>query len=321
MRVSAVNNIDPMKTHEGEEEISLDDLVISSSPHITSQESIPKIMYSVVISLLPASIGAVYFFGLRALVLIIVTIGVALATEAIFQMARKKEITIWDGSALVTGLLLALNLPSALPFWMAAVGAIVAITIGKQVFGGLGQNPFNPALIGRVFLFITFPRQMTTWVIDGKTMATPLGAMKFEGQMTPYSDLFWGKIGGSLGETSVLLLLIGAAYLIYKGYIDWRIPLGLLGTVALLTIILGHDPLFHLMSGGLVLAAFFMATDMVTTPVTQLGKWLFSIGAGIIVVVIRLYGGYAEGISFAILLMNAITPLLDRYTRPRVFGT
>ncbi len=321
MRVTTANNIDSIKNHEGEEEISLDDLVISSSPHITSEESIPKIMYSVVVSLLPASIGAVYFFGLRALALIVVTIGVALATEAIFQIARKKEITIWDGSALVTGLLLALNLPSALPFWMAAVGAIVAITIGKQVFGGLGQNPFNPALVGRVFLFITFPRHMTTWIIDGMTMATPLGAMKFEGQMTPYSDLFWGNVGGSLGETSVFLLLIGATYLIYKGYIDWRIPLGLLGTVALLTMTLGHDPLFHLMSGGLVLAAFFMATDMVTTPVTQLGKWLFSIGAGIIVVVIRLYGGYAEGISFAILLMNAITPLLDRYTRPRVFGT
>lgn len=319
--MSAANLKDSVGVGEEKEGAILDELVISSSPHITSEESIPRIMYSVVIALVPAMVGAIYFFGVRALALILVSGGAALATETIFQAARKKEITVWDGSALVTGLLLALNLPPTLPLWMAAVGAIVAIALGKQVFGGLGHNPFNPALIGRVFLFITFPVQMTTWVLDGKTMATPLGLMKFEGRLTPYADLFIGKVGGSIGETSVLLLLIGATYLLYKRYIDWRIPVGFLGTVAILTGVLGQNPLFHLMAGGLVLGAFFMATDMVTSPVTRLGRWIFGIGAGIIVVVIRLYGGYPEGVSFAILLMNAITPLLDKYTRPRVFGT
>jgi electron transport complex protein RnfD len=306
-------------------------LIVSSSPHIRSEDSIQRIMMNVIISLLPATAASVYFFGFRSLMIVLVSVAAALITEAAVQRLRKKPVTINDGSAAVTGLLLALTLPPAIPLWMAAVGSVVAIGIGKQVYGGLGSNPFNPALVGRAFLVISFPIHMTTWVgpkdglstptlLDGVSTATPLNLMKMEGIRTGYMDLLIGNVSGSFGETSALLLLIGGLYLLIKGIIDWRIPVFYLGTVAVLTMVLGSDPIFHLLAGGLMLGAFFMATDMVTTPITRLGKAIFGVGAGILVVLIRLYGGYPEGVLFSILLMNIATPIINRYTRPRIYG-
>jgi electron transport complex protein RnfD len=295
-------------------------LVISPSPHVTSPVTVKSMMYGVVLSLIPAIIAGVWVFGSSALILIVVTTVAAMVFEAAWLKLRGKTITIDDGSAIITGLLLALNLPPSFPLWMAVIGAFIAIIIGKQIYGGLGRNPFNPALVGRVFLVIAFPVHMTTWILDGVTTATPLGLAKFEGIFTSYSDLFFGCIGGCIGETSALAILIGGLYLIYKQYIDWRIPVGYIGTVAVLSAVFGQDPLFHVLSGGLLLGAFFMATDLVTTPITKRGKWIFAIGAGVIVVIIRLFGGYPEGVSFSILIMNAVTPLINRYTRPRKFG-
>jgi len=297
-------------------------LVVSSSPHIRSEETVSSIMYNVIIALLPATAASVYFFGFRALSIVIVSILAAVATEAAIQKIRKKPVTISDGSAVITGLLLALTISPAMPLWMTAVGAVVAIGIGKQVYGGLGHNPFNPALVGRAFLVITFPVHMTTWInpFDGVTTATPLSLMKMQGVKTGYMDLLIGNVGGSLGETSALLLLIGGLYLLYKGIIKWYIPVSYLGTVAVFTLILGSDPIFHLLAGGLMLGAFYMATDMVTTPVTKLGQLIFGAGAGIIVVLIRLYGGYPGGVLFSILLMNIFTPIIDRYTCPKIYG-
>jgi electron transport complex protein RnfD len=297
-------------------------LVVSSSPHIRSEETVQRIMLDVIIALLPAAAASVYFFGMGTLAIMLTGILAAVATEAAIQKIRNKPVTINDGSAVITGLLLALTLPPALPLWMVAAGAVVAIGIGKQVYGGLGCNPFNPALVGRAFLIVSFPVHMTTWIspLDGVTSATPLGMMKMEGIKTGYMELFLGNVGGSLGETSALLLVLGGAYLIYRGVIDWRIPVSYLGTVAALTMILGHDPLFHVLAGGLMLGAFFMATDMVTTPLTKLGRIIFGIGAGVLVVIIRLYGGYPEGVLFSILLMNIFTPIIDKFIRPRVYG-
>lgn len=297
-------------------------LVVSSSPHIRSEETVQRIMLDVIIALLPAAAASVYFFGMGTLAIMLTSIFAAVAAEAAIQKIRNKPVTINDGSAVITGLLLALTLPPAIPLWMAAVGAVVAIGIGKQVYGGLGCNPFNPALVGRAFMIISFPVHMTTWIspLDGVTSATPLGMMKMEGIKTGYMELFLGNVGGSLGETSALLLILGGVYLIYRGVIDWRIPVSFLGTVAVLTMVLGHDPLFHLLAGGLMLGAFFMATDMVTTPLTRLGRIIFGIGAGVLVVIIRLYGGYPEGVLFSILLMNIFTPIIDKFIRPRVYG-
>ncbi|HHY14177.1 MAG TPA: RnfABCDGE type electron transport complex subunit D [Thermoanaerobacterales bacterium] len=297
-------------------------LVVSSSPHINDADTIEKIMGGVVIALAPATLAGIYIFGFHAFAVIIVSVLSAVLTEWIFQKLRNKPVTINDGSAIVTGLLLALSLPPELPLWMAAVGSGVAIGLGKQVYGGLGHNPFNPALVGRAFLVASFPAAMTTWInpIDGLTGATPLGMLKLEGISLDYMSLLIGKIGGCIGETSVIAILIGALYLFYKDYIDWRIPVSYLATVAILTSVFGADPIFHLLSGGLMLGAFFMATDMVTSPITPKGKLIFGIGAGIVVVVIRLWGGLPEGVSYSILMMNGITPLINRFTRPRIFG-
>ena len=297
-------------------------LIIASSPHLHSGESVEKIMYSVAAALLLPTAGSIYFFGFRALSILIVATLAAVLTEAVFQKLRNKPITVSDGSALVTGMLLALNLPPGLPLWMAAVGSIVAISLGKQIFGGLGTNPFNPALIGRVFLLLTFTAPMTSWInpVDGTTGATPLALMKMEGIATDYTRLFLGNIGGSMGETSALLIIIGSLYLLYKGYIDILIPGTYLGSVAVLALILGQDPIFHLLTGGLMLGALFMATDMVTTPITKTGKIIFGLGAGFFTILIRLYGGYPEGVSFSILLMNAFTPIINRYTAPKIYG-
>ncbi len=296
-----------------------DELVVSSSPHVRDKETVLGIMWKVVLALIPATIWATYFFGLRSLSIVAVSILVCVLSEYAFQKIRGIKITISDGSAVLTGLLLALTLPPAVPLWVVAVGALVSITFGKQVFGGLGSNPFNPALVGRAFITAAYPVIMTTWTIDGQTMATPL-AQYADGITTDYWRLFLGTIPGSLGETSALFLLVGAAYLIYSGILNWRIPVGMIATVLIFTGIIGHDPLFHLLAGSMILGAFYMATDMVTTPVTPLGRWIFGIGAGILVVLIRVWGGYEEGVMYAILLMNMTVPLVDRYTRPKSLG-
>ncbi|SHM74323.1 RnfABCDGE type electron transport complex subunit D [Halanaerobium congolense] len=296
------------------------ELIVTSSPHVRSQDSVKKIMWSVVIALLPAVFAAVYFFKARALSVILAAVVGAVLTEYIFQKIRNKKNTIKDGSAVVTGLLLALTLPPSIPLWTAFFGSIVAIGLGKQVFGGIGQNPFNPALVGRAFLTASYPVLMTTWTVDGVSSATPLSQMKMEGIATDTWNLFVGQIGGSLGETSAIALLLGFSYLLYKGYVNWRIPLAMVGTVFLGTFAFGSDPIFHLFAGGLMLGALFMATDMVSSPTTKLGRWIFGLGAGLLVVIIRLWGGYPEGVMYSILLMNTAVPLINRYTRPRSLG-
>ncbi|MGI6485314.1 MAG: RnfABCDGE type electron transport complex subunit D [Tepidanaerobacteraceae bacterium] len=317
-----------------------DRLITTSSPHIHSGESVKNIMLNVVAALMLPLIGGIYFFGFRIISVAIVSVIAAVLTETVFQKLRTRPVTVMDYSAVVTGILLALNLPPGIPLWMAAVGAVVAISLGKQIYGGLGMNPFNPALIGRVFLMISFPVQMTTWINPGvcRTMpilkgvtgatplpdsiscATPLQIMKMQGIATDYMKLFLGNIGGSIGETSAVLIIVGGLYLLFKGYIDWRVPATYLGTVAVLSLIFGGDPIFNLLSGGLMLGAFFMATDMVTSPVSRTGKIIFGIGAGFFTVLIRFFGGYPEGVSFSILLMNAFTPIINRYTVPRIYG-
>lgn len=330
--------------------------VLSTSPHAHSGASVPRIMLDVLIALLPATGVAVYAFGWHAVRLIGLCVAVCMAGEWAARRLMGRDAGIGDLSAAVTGLLLALNLPSGLPSWMAATGSLFAIIIAKQVFGGLGYNVFNPALIGRVMLLISFPVQMTTWsvphrlaeslapavnhtggIADGITMATPLGWVKTAltaGQAAPLAfsgatawDFFLGLKPGCIGETSGLALLLGGLYLLWRRCIYWQVPVAYIGTVLIFSTILWRvnpavhmNPLFHLLSGGLLLGAFFMATDMVTSPVTRKGMLVFGVGCGILTMLIRARGGYPEGVSFAILLMNALTPLINRYTRPRTFG-
>ncbi len=296
-------------------------LTISANPHIKDTDTVNKIMWYVVISLLPAAIAGIYLFKTNVIIIIILSIISAVLTELIIQKLRKKPITIKDGSAFLTGLLLALTLSPSVPWWIPILGSIFAITIGKHIFGGLGHNIFNPALVGRAFLVASWPLVMATWILpDGTTGATPLGLLKLEGIGTKYLDLFLGNIGGSIGETSAIALLIGAAFLFYKKIIDWRIPTSYIGTVFILSFILKQDPIFHILAGGLMIGAFFMATDYVTSPITKKGKIIFGIGLGILTVIIRLYSGLAEGVMYSILLMNSLTPLIDRFTRLKPFG-
>lgn len=299
-------------------------LVVTSSPHIRDADTIPRIMHTVNLTLLPVALMAVYFFGIRAFLIIMTCVLTSVLTEYIWQKARGKKVTITDGSAILTGLLLALTLPPRLPLWMAMIGAIVAISLGKQVFGGLGHNPFNPALIGRAFLTIAFSVEMTSWhlpgAVDTVAAATPLAALKMNGIASDYWSLFIGNVSGSLGETSALVIILGGLYLIYKGYVDYRIPVAYFGTVAALSVIFGQDPIWHLLAGGLMLGGFYMLTDMVTSPITKKGRWIFGIGAGIIVVLNRLFGGYPEGVLYSILIMNMTVPLINRFTRPRTYG-
>ena len=331
-------------------------LIVSAAPHLRTTDSVEKIMYSVVLALLPALAGAVYFFGWQALWVTGIAVATAVLTEAAIQKFRKVQITALDGSAIVTGILLAFNLPPSVPWWIPVAGTVFAIALGKHVFGGLGLNPMNPALLGRAFLMASWPVLMTTgWsaptggttsAVAAVTSATPLMAVKealrnlalginveqsralVESASTAkvYFSLFVGSVGGCIGETSALLLLIGAGYLFYKKYINYRIPLSFIATVAIFGWIFGGeglfkgDWLFHVLAGGLVLGAFFMATDMVTTPSSPLGQWIFGFGCGLLTIVIRLVGGYPEGVSYSILIMNILTPLLDRYTKPKVFG-
>jgi electron transport complex protein RnfD len=308
-----------------------DKLVVSFSPHLHKDESVSKIMWMVILSLIPAGIAGAWIFGLGALWIVILAAATAIITEAILQALTKRKITALDGSALLTGLLLAYNLPPRVPFWLVIVGSFFSIAIGKQVFGGLGQNIFNPALVGRVFLMASWPKYMTTFTkpFDAVTSATPL-AMIREGKILEnisYLDLFLGKRGGCIGEVCILALLLGAVFLMIKGYLSWHIPLTFVFTTGIFTYIFGGkglfhgDALFHILTGGLILGAFFMATDYVTSPLTRKGQIIFGIGCGLITAIIRLWGGYPEGVSYAVLMMNAATPIIDRYTKSRVYGS
>ncbi|PNU20685.1 electron transporter RnfD [Geothermobacter hydrogeniphilus] len=319
-------------------------LYLSSSPHFSSGESTDRLMRQVIYALLPAAAVSVYMFGLPALVTLLICTLASIGFEAVCQKLMGRPRTLGDGSAALTGILLALNLPASSPWWMSLIGAFVAIVIAKQIYGGLGCNPFNPALVARVVLLISFPVQMTRWTapaplslsFDSVTSATPLGqakeAVMLHGALPAdlaagFGDFFLGRMGGSLGEVSALALLLGGLYLIWKKVITWHTPVSYLATVVVFSGIFWlvdgtryPDPLFHLLTGGLLLGAFFMATDMVTTPVTPRGMLVFGVGCGLLTVLIRLFGGYPEGVSFAILLMNAATPLIDRYTQPKKFG-
>jgi len=303
-------------------------LELTASPHVTSPDSTVRIMWTVVATLIPVIAASAYFFGPRALLVVAAATAGALLTERAFGPRD----AIRDGSAAITGILLGLTLPPAFPLWMAALGGAFGIAFGKLVFGGLGQNVFNPALLGRAFLQAAFPVAITTWTplrgVDAVTTATPLGLAKFEGEFLPVAPMIWGNTAGSLGETSAVLILLGGAWLAWKGYLNWRIPVSILLTVAVFGGI-AHwaDPtrypsvMFMLFSGGLMLGAVYMATDMVTSPVTHLGAWIFGIGIGFLVVLIRLWGGLPEGVMYAILFMNAMVPFINRATQPRVFGT
>lgn len=314
-------------------------LIVSPSPHIHGGDSISKNMYGVLVALIPAFLVSLYYFGLGALIVTAVSVASCVLSEFLIQkFLFKKTPTIWDGSAIITGLLLAFNLPSNLPVWIVIIGALVAIGIGKMSFGGLGNNIFNPALVGRVFLLISFPAQMTTWPVpealsmhytDAETGATVLALIKYSTTVDLPStlDLFIGNRGGSLGEISAVALLLGLVYMLIRRVITWHIPVTIIGTVMLFTGIMHGiaphtyaNPLIHLLSGGLLLGAIFMATDYVTSPMSKAGMIVYGAGIGILTTVIRLFGAYPEGMSFAILIMNALTPLINNYIKPKHFG-
>jgi len=316
-------------------------LTVASSPHVRCNETIPKIMWNVVAALVPAAAFGVYYFGVNALVNIIVAIVSAVIFEFLWEKAMHKRITITDGSAVITGLLLAMTCPPSLPWWMSIVGSFLAIVVCKQAMGGLGYNIFNPAHVGRAGLMVSWPVAMTTWtqlngtVIDGVAGATPLNVFKHGGSdalfqlfgtndwSSIYQSLFFGFRNGSLGETSTVLLILGGLWLIYKGYVNWQVPVVMIATVGILTgAVYGsaNVALFQMMAGGLIIGAFFMATDMVTAPITVKGQVIFALGCGLITVLIRVLGGYPEGVCYSILLMNTLTPLIDRLVKPTVFG-
>ncbi|MDP2339165.1 MAG: RnfABCDGE type electron transport complex subunit D [Bacteroidota bacterium] len=318
---------------------------ISPSPHIHSGDSVNKIMYSVILALLPAFIWAVVMFGLDSVRVTLVAVAACVAFEYLIQKyILQKTPQITDGSAALTGVLLAFNVPASIPSWMLIVGALVAIGIAKMPFGGLGNNPFNPALVGRVFMLISFPVQMTSWPaihsagVDAITTATPLAILK-EGikngqpvaelykSLPANMDLFLGNMSGSLGEISVIALLIGGIFLLVRKIITWHIPVSVLVSSAIFSGIFWvidpgkyTDPIFQLMTGGLILGAFFMATDMVTSPMNAKAQLLFGAGIGMLTITIRFWGAYPEGVSFAILIMNALVPLLNRFIKPKRFG-
>jgi len=321
--------------------------LVTASPHLKAPASTPTIMWNVVLSLVPIVAAATYFFGLGALLVVVAATVGSLVTERLLGEGG----TIADGSALITGLLLGLTLPPSFPLWMAFLGGVVAIGFGKLIFGGLGQNVFNPALLGRAFLQAAFPVAITTWAtqggglwqvsrdqlsipfmgvgeLDTVTGATPLGLWKFERIGTEVGDLLLGTINGSAGETSALIITLGGIYLAARNFLNWRIPVSIFVTVAVLSGALHlldptryPSPLFMLLSGGLMLGAWYMATDMVTSPVTNKGAWVFGFGVGALVVIIRLWGGLPEGVMYAILIMNALVPFINRATQPSVFGT
>jgi len=332
-----------------DQEIRLPDtskLVVSTSPHFHDDQDVRKIMLTVIVALLPACLVGIWFFGLRALLVLAVCGGSCVFFEWLFARWMKLGSSVGDLSALLTGILLGMNLSAGTPVWICIAGSLLAIGLGKMIYGGLGYNPFNPALIGRVGLLIACPTALTTWVkplglahwttnVDGMTGATPLGVLGMLKQWNPEQvmdgltplHLFVGRVGGCLGETSALALLLGGLFLIKKGIIRWQTPVAFIGTVVIVTGI-AHavapgqfaPPWFHLLTGGLFLGAFFMATDMVTSPMNPLGNVIFGMGCGLVTCVIRLWGSYPEGVSFSILFMNALVPLIDRYTASRPFG-
>lgn len=296
---------------------------ISSSPHITSSENTSGIMLDVIFALLPATVCGIYFFGFHALLIIAVSVASAVVSEYIWCRAIKKEPSLRDLSAIVTGLLLALNLPPTLPLWMAAVGSAVAIIVVKQMFGGIGHNFANSAITARIVLMVSFPTAMTTFVdpfaaVDTVSTATPLSGS--QEVATDIAGLFFGNYPGCIGETSAILLLAGGAYLVLRRVITPHIPLAFMASAAVLALILGDDPIRTLLSGGLMIGAIFMATDYVTSPPNRLGKIIFGIGCGLITVIIRHFGNLPEGVSFSILIMNILTPHITRLTTPKPFG-
>jgi electron transport complex protein RnfD len=326
-------------------------LLLQSAPLLKQQLTTRGAMLDVLLALAPATLAGLWFFGLSALLVLGASIAGCILTEWVFTPQNRRREHLLDGSGVLTGLLLGLTLPPSLPLWIAFVGGAVSIGLGKLIWGGLGQNLFNPALVGRAFLLATFPTAMTTWSpaggpgdffqvhasnlampfmhvdYDGVSSATPLGLMKFENQDTALPDLLIGNVSGCIGETSGLLLLLGGIYMLWRRVIDWRIPASVLLSVAVFSGVLylfGPDrypgPLFSIFAGSLLIGAFFMATDPVSSPITPRGAWIFGVGIGLLVVLIRVFGGFPEGVMYAILLMNAATPLIDRYTQPRVFG-
>jgi electron transport complex protein RnfD len=323
-------------------------LTVSPSPHIHSEDTVQKLMYGVIISLIPALAISFFVFGINSLYVMSLSVAFCIATEYLLtKYLLKQEPTIMDGSAVITGILLGFNVPSSLPWWALLIGSIVAIGVGKTAFGGLGNNPFNPALVGRVFLLISFPVQMTSWPIpfasrlqffDAATGATPLAIIK-EGvdagkpiselmsEIPSYLSLLLGDLGGCIGEISAIGLIIGFIYMLWKKIITWHIPVAMLATIFVFTGILWMinpekyiDPVFHLLTGGVLLGAFYMATDYVTSPMTVKGMLIYGIGIGFITVVIRVFGSYPEGVSFAILIMNGFVPLMNKYIKPKRFG-
>ena len=311
---------------------------VSSSPHIRSNVTTASIMRDVCIALLPALVCSVIYFGVRAAFITALSVIFCVGFEFLWQKVTKKEVTISDGTAVVTGMLLAFNLPVAVPWWIPLVGAFVAIIIAKQFFGGVGNNFINPALAGRAFLLASWPVLMTKWaapfstgfnVADVVSSATPLAILKSPaaGTLPPVSDLFIGNIGGCIGETSAIALLLGGAYLVFRNVISLRIPVTYILTVAVLTFVFPSQGLsninrmlYNILGGGLMLGAIFMATDYVTSPITKNGQLIMGLGCGILTFVIRRFGGYPEGVSYSILLMNVATPLIDRWTQPKAFG-
>ncbi len=316
-------------------------LHVSGSPHVHSDESVKKIMWSVVLALVPAFLVSVYYFGLPVIILTLVSIGCCVGFEYLIQrfMLHQKP-TVDDGSAVVTGLLLAFNVPSNLPIWIMVIGALVAIGIAKMPFGGLGHNPFNPAIVARVTLLIAFPVQMTSWPVptplwsfhfaDAVTGPTTLGLIKEGGDLTQlptYANMLIGQMGGSFGEVSAIALLIGAGFLLWKRIITWHIPVSFIATVFIIAGIFHLvnpaeyvNPMIHLLACGLILGACFMATDMVTSPTSPWGMIVFGCGCGLLTIIIRLFGAYPEGVSFSILLMNAVVPLINKGFKPKQFA-
>lgn len=298
-----------------------DKFVVSPSPHLRTQESINSIMRDVVISLVPPTIAGVIFFGWWGLALVIIGMLSAMVTEAVLlRRSLTLNAIIGDWSAAVTGILVALILPPVSPWWVVAIGSFVAIAVGKLFFGGLGNNIFNPALVGRAILFVSWPVFMTAWSKPVGTHDVLTGATPLDGAEATYGELFLGNISGSLGETSVLACLIGGIFLIIRGHVDWTVPVSYLAAMAALAPIAGEDPIFHVLSGGAVFAAFFMATCMVTSPFTRSGRVIFGIGCGILTGIFRYYGAAPEGVTYAILIMNVLVPFINSYTRPRIYG-
>ena len=302
-------------------------LIVSSAPHVVSPVNTSRIMLDVLIALVPAVAMATFVFGMRALLLTAVCAAASVFFEYAVEKILKRDVTIGDLSAAVTGVILSLNLPANLPFWMACVGSFVAIVIVKQLFGGMGQNFANPAITARVAMFIGFATAMTTWPLpvaqqtaDAITGATPLALFAKGLEVPSNSAMFFGTVGGAMGETSALALLIGGAYLLFKKVIEPTIPACFIGTVAVMAILTGNDPIFHVCAGGVMLGAIFMATDYVTSPITTKGKVIFGVGCGLLTMIIRLYASYPEGVSFAILLMNIMTPHIDNLTIPALNG-